>query len=510
MISKPKKAVFLDRDGTIIEDRGFLKSPSDVVFFPETLEALKILRKEGFLLFIVTNQAGVARKIITEDDMEAVNRHILGELSANGIKIEEVFCCPHDDSDNCECRKPSPFFLKKAADKHRLDLKKSYMVGDHPSDVGAGLNCGAKGIYILTGHGIKHRSEAEKMGALILPDILAAAEWMKICAEIEKIHRDGGLPEKIEKAARAIKGGGTVLMPTETVYGLGADATNPEAVEKIFRIKRRPANDPLIVHVSDMKMLEGIVERIPEKAMLLAERFWPGPLTLVLRKKPIVPDIVTAGLPTVAVRMPMHPIAGELIKKSNCPISAPSANLFSCLSPTRYSDVAGEILQRCDMALSGGDCLRGIESTIVSFSDEEQPALLRAGSLAVEKIESLIGPLARRHSSSGSSEAPGLQRKHYSPRTPLFLIKNPSEVPADKRAKSALICFSEDDLGQVEGFAETRILFGDCEFRSAASSLFSTLSELDRLGLDGIYAVPAEERGLGIAINDRLRRAAAK
>jgi len=510
MFSKSKKAVFLDRDGTIIEDRGFLKSPSDVVFFPETFEALKILRKEGFLLFIVTNQAGIVRKIITEDDMKAVNRHILGELSANGIKIEEVFCCPHDDSGNCEFRKQSPFFLKKAADKHCLDLKNSYMIGNHPGDVKAGLNCGAKGIYILTGGGIKHRQEAEKTGVLILPDILAASEWIKICAEIEKIHRDGGLPEKIEKAARAIKGGGTVVMPTETVYGLGSDATNPGAVEKIFRIKRRPANDPLIVHVSDMKMLDGIVRGIPDKAMLLAERFWPGPLTLVLKKKPLIPDIVTAGLPTVAVRMPMHPIAVELIKKSNCPISAPSANLFSCLSPARYSDVAAEILDSADSAISGGNCLRGIESTIISFSDEDNPALLRAGSLAVEKIEALIGPISRRHSSGGSSEAPGMQRKHYSPGTPLFLIKSPSDVPDKKRRNSALICFGEPGGSEKRGFAQIRILSADCEFRSAASLLFSTLSELDRLGLDGIYAVPAEERGLGIAINDRLRRAAAK
>ena len=195
---------------------------------------------------------------------------------------------------------------------------------------------------------------------------------------------------EIQKAAGIIQEGGLVAFPTETVYGLGADALNPYAVARIFEVKNRPTFDPLIVHVADIRQAEILVLKFPEKALKLIEKFWPGPLTLVLPKAPIVPDIVTSSLPTVAIRVPNHLMALELIRESGRPIAAPSANPFGQVSPTTVDHVRRSLGNKVDMILDGGPCAIGVESTVISFTGKE-PALLRPGGVPLEDIQDLIG-----------------------------------------------------------------------------------------------------------------------
>ena len=211
--------------------------------------------------------------------------------------------------------------------------------------------------------------------------------------------------EIIRQAAEIIKKGGLVAFPTETVYGLGADAFNPLAVARIFEVKRRPYFDPLIVHVSNHADLEKLVIKIPSKAKKLIEQFWPGPLTVVLLKKEQVPDIVNAGLLTVAIRMPKHPMALSLIEQADCPIAAPSANPFGYLSPTTAEHVRDQLGDQIDFILDGGPCEVGVESTIISFS-EKRPRLLRPGGVDIEEIESVIGSVEIKPSEEGRPPRP--------------------------------------------------------------------------------------------------------
>jgi L-threonylcarbamoyladenylate synthase len=211
--------------------------------------------------------------------------------------------------------------------------------------------------------------------------------------------------ELIQHAAEIIKRGGIVAFPTETVYGLGADAFNPLAVARIFEVKRRPYFDPLIIHVANPADMKNLVKEIPSNAKKLTERFWPGPLTVVLFKNEDIPEIVTAGLSTVAIRMPSHPMALSLIKESQCPIAAPSANPFGYLSPTTAEHVREQLGDQVDLILDGGPCPVGVESTIVSFL-EERPRLLRPGGVSLEEIESIIGKVEVSPKEEGKPSAP--------------------------------------------------------------------------------------------------------
>ena len=233
-------------------------------------------------------------------------------------------------------------------------------------------------------------------------------------------------PRAILQAAKIIRHGGIVAFPTETVYGLGADAFNPLAVARIFEAKRRPYFDPLIVHVANPADVKKLVEEIPSNAKKLTERFWPGPLTVVLFKEENIPDIVTAGLPTVAIRMPNHPMALSLIIESKCPIAAPSANPFGYLSPTTAEHVREQLGDQVDLILDGGPCPVGVESTIVSFLEEE-PRLLRPGGVSLEEIESIIGKVKISPIEEERPSAPGMLPKHYAPRTPIVLDWNEKE-----------------------------------------------------------------------------------
>lgn len=308
----------------------------------------------------------------------------------------------------------------------------------------------------------------------------------------------------VSRAAEIIRAGGLVGMPTETVYGLAANALNPQAVARVFEAKERPFFDPLIVHVPDVSWLPRVVSEFPELARRLAERFWPGPLTLVLPKADAVPDLVTSGLPTVGIRMPRHPLALELLRQSDCPIAAPSANLFGRISPTTALHVAEQLQDRIDYILDGGPCQVGVESTVLELSP--QPRLLRPGGASIEEIAELIGPVETAtptdNPGNAPQSAPGMLPQHYAPRTPLLL--NPADV-------GALI----GRWGQLTWrgpanaiLSATEILSPTGDLREAATNFFAALRRLDELGLDGIVAESFPETGLGRALNDRLRRAA--
>ena len=306
-------------------------------------------------------------------------------------------------------------------------------------------------------------------------------------------------PENLDRAAALLRNGAVVAFPTETVYGLGARAFDATAVARIFEAKARPSFDPLIVHVANETMLAAAVEEIPEAARKLIEAFWPGPLTLVLRKRDIVPSLVTSGLPTVAVRMPAHPVAKELLTRVGSPLAAPSANPFGYLSPTRATHVERMLGDRVDMILDGGPTQLGLESTIVMF--EPRPTLLRPGALPIDDIVAVIGPVERRVAKEAQPLAPGRLESHYAPATPIRIIAN--EVPADERSGAGLLAYS-DELG---GYAMVRILSPSGDIREAAANLFEYLHELDVAGLTRIDVQAVPMQGIGVAIMDRLQRA---
>ncbi|MBY0371783.1 threonylcarbamoyl-AMP synthase [bacterium] len=307
---------------------------------------------------------------------------------------------------------------------------------------------------------------------------------------------------QIEQAAEVLRSGGTVVFPTETVYGLGAHALNPTAVARVFEIKGRPRFNPLIVHLPSLAALDELAQDIPEAARVLAARFWPGPLTLVLPRRACVPDLVTAGLPTVAVRMPRHPIAQELLAAAGIPVAAPSANRFTCLSPTRLEHARSQLKDRVDFYLDGGPCEVGVESTIVGWIDGKA-TLLRLGGLAIAEIENAIGPLQPIPTLSRPM-APGALAKHYAPKTPLLFSKKPTVFGKNRRvALLALQPGAEDD----QAYTRVAYLSPGGDLNQAAQNLFSTLAELEAQGLDLIVARPMPEQGLGPAINDRLSRA---
>jgi L-threonylcarbamoyladenylate synthase len=309
--------------------------------------------------------------------------------------------------------------------------------------------------------------------------------------------------QAIHRAAGIIKKGGIVAFPTETVYGLGADGFNALAVARIFEAKQRPYFDPLIVHVASPANVKKLVKEIPPGAKTLMEKFWPGPLTIVLLKENNIPDIVTAGLPTVAIRMPDHPMALALIKESRCPIAAPSANPFGYLSPTTAEHVREQLGDRVDLILDGGPCPVGVESTIVSFL-EEKPKLLRPGGVPLEEIESIVGKVESRAADDRPS-APGMLPRHYAPRTPIVLdwIEKDAEFYKDKNI--GFLAFQE--IKGNNRFIHIEILSKKGDMREAAANLFAAIRRLDALNLDLILAEPIPEIGLGRAIMDRLRRA---
>ena len=328
----------------------------------------------------------------------------------------------------------------------------------------------------------------------------------------------------LEQAAAALASGALVAFPTETVYGLGADAFNTSALARIFEVKNRPRFDPLIIHIADLASLSRIAdtaalsEASSKRLSVLSERLWPGPLTLILPKRAEVPGLATAGLATVAVRFPSHPVAQKLIQLSTGAVAAPSANPFGCLSPTRASHVIRQLGEKVDYIIDGGRTQVGIESTVLDISGEI-PRLLRPGGTSRELIEALIGkvelstgpsiePYAETTDSAAAPMSPGQLKSHYAPTTPLILHKAGKLASLPEAQGEGRLYFSTPAADPNPGVSRViRVLSETGDLCEAAANLFDMLHELDRLGLCLIRAEEAPAHGLGAAINDRLRRA---
>jgi L-threonylcarbamoyladenylate synthase len=315
-------------------------------------------------------------------------------------------------------------------------------------------------------------------------------------------------PQAIATAAALLRAGEVVAFPTETVYGLGANALNERAVAQVFAIKNRPHFDPLIVHVPDQDTVALYATDIDERAVALMTHFWPGPLTLVLRKRPNIPDLVTAGLDTVAIRVPAHPVALALLRAAQVPIAAPSANPFGYVSPTtalHVQELLGDVIP---LILDGGPCTVGVESTVCALT-EKQAVILRPGGVAVEAIEAIIGPVALVSPSQADARSPGTLLSHYAPHVRLRLLAPDEPIPhADERTRCGLVLFKPRSHGV--GYAVTEVLSQDGNLTEAAANLFAALRRLDAAGLETVIVEPVPEHGLGRAIMDRLRRAAAR
>ncbi len=307
----------------------------------------------------------------------------------------------------------------------------------------------------------------------------------------------------VTKAARLLVRGEVVAIPTETVYGLAGNALNMEAVTRIFEVKQRPSFDPLIVHVHNLAVAQNYVRHIPEPALKLAAKFWPGPLTLLLPRKSIIPDLVTSGLDTVAIRCPAHSLAQELLTLLDFPLAAPSANKFGRISPTLARHVEEQLGNEIPYILDGGPCPIGLESTIVGF-ENEQPVIYRLGGIAAEDIEAVIGQTALHLHSASNPRAPGQLTRHYAPRKKLVLGSLEKLLKQYPAHSSGILSFRTD-----LSLPHQRILSPSGNLREAAQHLFLYLRELEAMPVDVILAEPVEEKGLGRAINDRLRRAAA-
>jgi L-threonylcarbamoyladenylate synthase len=310
--------------------------------------------------------------------------------------------------------------------------------------------------------------------------------------------------DAIRRAAEIIKRGGIVAFPTETVYGLGADAFNSLAVARVFEVKGRPSFDPLIIHVAHPEDLEKLVKEIPSSAQKLIARVWPGPLTIVLLKKEEVPDIVTAGLASVAVRMPRHPMTLDLIDQAGSPIVGPSANVFGYLSPTTADHVRSQLENQVDFILDGGPCEVGVESTIVSFH-EGVPRLLRPGGVPLEEVESIIGKVDVAPVEQKRPLAPGMLPRHYAPKTQIIIDQDDKTLSTYRDKKIGLLAFQRPTTSFP--FLRIEVLSKKGDMKEAAANLFAAIRRLDALNLDLIIAEAIPEVGLGRAIMDRLRRA---
>lgn len=307
----------------------------------------------------------------------------------------------------------------------------------------------------------------------------------------------------IDHAARLLRAGRLVVFPTETVYGLGANALNAEAVARIYAVKGRPPTSPLIVHVASTEMTQSIVADWPEAAERLARFFWPGPLTLVVKKQPAIPDIVTAGLSTVAVRMPAHPIAQALIRAARVPLAAPSANRFTELSPTTAEHVRRSLGSEVDFILDGGPCQLGIESTVLSFA-ETRPTLLRPGAIERLALETIIGPIAvAQDPQAGAHPAPGMHPRHYSPRTPLYLAAN-GKLPEQGRVQGQGLYLQHQHPPSRRDIAIQQMPQSAVDY---AAALYQVLHHADAGNYNWIAVDVPPVTTDWEAIHDRLKRA---
>jgi L-threonylcarbamoyladenylate synthase len=310
---------------------------------------------------------------------------------------------------------------------------------------------------------------------------------------------------QIEKAKFILDKGELVAIPSETVYGLAANAFDPIAVQKIFDLKQRPSYNPLIVHLKNYDSIDSVAQNIPSIARQLAKIFWPGPLTLVLEKKSIVPDCITSEKKTVAVRVPNHPVTLALLEKLSYPLAAPSANPFGNISPTQPDHVLSYFKEQLPLILDGGNCAKGIESTIIGF-DGEHPILYRFGSISVEEIEQKIGKIDIVVHNNSSPNAPGMLSKHYAPKTPTSLSSNIiKDIESYGNRKIGLLLF-KTTLPETPNVVQI-ILSKSGDFEEAGKNLYAALHQLDQMQLDAIIAERLPDIDIGRSINDRLARA---
>ena len=383
-----------------------------------------------------------------------------------------------------------------------IDRKNSFFLGAYPEEVGAARKAGFFGLYLLSGGG------GTRVGSLpgdipVFHNFFQAVDW--ILRDADPL---GTLEREILEGAELLKGGGVVAFPTETVYGLGADALNPQAVEEIFRLKGRPRFNPLIVHLGAPEQVDLLASSVPPPARALMEEFWPGPLTLVLPKKPEVPDLTTGGNPTVAVRMPEHPVALALLREAGLMAAAPSANLFGRTSPTTAAHVLEQLGGRGYKIIDGGACRVGLESTVLSLAGPV-PRLLRPGGISREALEALAGPIevlgktGDPAQGNAHPQSPGLLASHYAPRTPLRIV---AEMPRENEdPRVGLILLGE---GHYRSFGPVEVLSPDGDLAEAAANLYAALRRLDQRNLWEILAPRFPDFGIGPALNDRLERAA--
>lgn len=315
------------------------------------------------------------------------------------------------------------------------------------------------------------------------------------------------ISKDISKAVQLLTAENIVAIPTETVYGLAGNIYSEKAIKAIFETKKRPFFNPLIVHIASIEELPNIVEFVPEKAKLLAKAFWPGPITLVLKKKAIIPDLITGGKDTVAVRVPNHSTTLELLEQLDFPLAAPSANPFSSISPTTAKHVETYFKDHIKMVLDGGACTSGIESTIIGFENDE-PIIYRLGSTSLEAIEAVVGKIEIRNKKENAPDAPGMLERHYAPNTKTILTDN---------IMASLETYSNKRIGVLAFQTEVKdpnikkqiILSKKGNLNEAASKLYDALHQLDTYSLDIILAERLPDHGLGTSINDRLQRATA-
>ncbi|MBI3220189.1 MAG: threonylcarbamoyl-AMP synthase [Bacteroidetes bacterium] len=311
----------------------------------------------------------------------------------------------------------------------------------------------------------------------------------------------------LQKAIALLQSDELVGIPTETVYGLAGNALSTKAIAKIFEAKDRPFFDPLIVHVPDIEATYQYVTHIPEKALLLARNFWPGPLTLLLPKKPIIPDLATSGLDTVGIRCPQHPLTTQLLKLLPFPLAAPSANPFGYISPTNPQHVNQQLGNKINYILDGGECQVGLESTIIGF-EQDQPIAYRLGGLSIEQLEETVGPIQIQLNTSSNPTAPGQLKSHYSP-TKKLVIGNLAELASKHSHQHIGILAFNREMPGIE-INRQKILSPTSDLSEAAQHLFAYLRELDQLPVEVILAEEVPSVGLGRAINDRLKRASAQ
>jgi L-threonylcarbamoyladenylate synthase len=308
----------------------------------------------------------------------------------------------------------------------------------------------------------------------------------------------------ISIARELLKKGDLVAVPTETVYGLAGNALQASSVARIFEVKNRPSFDPLIVHISDFQQLSRYVMHVPVQAERLAKEFWPGPLTLLLKKRSIIPDLVTSGLDTVGIRCPNHPITQNLLKTIDFPLAAPSANPFGFISPTTAGHVNEQLGSKIKYILDGGACAIGIESTIVGF-ENNKTIVHRLGGISVETLEKIVGDVEMASTSSLSPKTPGQLKSHYAPTKKMFTADLETAVGMIDLDRVALLSFSMDYKATHQV-----ILSPSGNVTEAAKNLFGALRQLDKMPVELILAELVPDEGIGRAINDRLRRASAK